>query len=114
MCEPDALRLALYQNRTTSTSTSLTSYKSSTRSGSRSSSMSRRKSGRCPEPIRPLTISVVVPESVERVILSIEIDVECRDTNGKRGATRNLLAAFAKRSESRESSRVRLANFREV
>jgi formate hydrogenlyase transcriptional activator len=31
--------------------------------------MSRRKSGRCPEPIRPLTVSVVLPESVERSVI---------------------------------------------
>ena len=54
-----------------------------------------------------------MPESVERVILSIECDDVFRHANGKHGATRKLLSAFTKRADARETSRVRVANSRE-
>ena len=44
--------------------------------------VNRRSSGSCPEPIRPLTVRVVVPASMERTIRSIEADSDCGHTNG--------------------------------
>src|SRR5262245_7041794 len=82
------------RNRTTSTSTRFTSRRSSTTASPSDSSMLRRRSARCSEAIRPLRASVVVPESVERVTLSIEIGGGCRHANGKRYAVRKLLSEF--------------------
>ena len=84
----------------------VTSRKSSTTAWSHFSSTRRRRSGKCSEPIRPLRASVVIPEPVERVILSIEIDDETRNANGKHRATRQLSGYRRHRIRSRGIRRI--------
>ena len=63
--------------------------------------------------MRPLRASVVVQESVERVILSIEVDDEFRNASGKGCAACKLLSVFSNRGDFREASREPLAKSRD-
>src|SRR5262245_19961242 len=75
------------RNRMTSASTRLTSVKSSTRSHACSARTSSRSCGSCSAAIRPLMISLAVPDATTRLILSMETEMGClgpwvRDVSG--------------------------------
>jgi hypothetical protein len=62
----------------------------------------RRRSGSCSEPIRPLTVRVVVPASMERTIRSIEVDGDCGHTITGVNVVPGLMADTSQRNTSLE------------